>query len=292
MKLLGLFQLIPFYWLTLITQSSQFEGFWCIQELVFCIRLKFLSKVKWARGQEWWVTVLNDYVCSEDVLNGGHLHWSLQNFVPGGWGSRTYDFSISKMLATTGKERKTDYVDLCCTRVMLWNQPSFFHFSLKLPLFTESSCRWKLHNNGVRSVGLCIDGFTLCQLEEQERASGIKKERVRGRNEKRTVVKLSSWMCQLPLTSQKWPIMFYILSLSGGGKEQRCRVGCLEESSVANSIVNIIPYHLLPVKGQAKFVLCCTHGSPVAKSRETLSGQHEHRRARSHKTMPTVTPTA
>lgn len=62
--------------------------------------------------------------------------------------------------------------------------------------------------------------------------------------------------------------MFNILSLSGGGKEQRCRVGRLEESSVANTIVNIIPYHLLPVKAQAKFVLCCTHDSPVAKSRE------------------------
>ena len=59
--------------------------------------------------------------------------------------------------------------------------------------------------------------------------------------------------------------MFNILSLSGGGKEQRCRVGRLEESSVANSIVNIIPYHLLPVKAQAKFVLRRTHGSPVAK---------------------------
>ena len=86
--------------------------------------------------------------------------------------------------------------------------------------------------------------------------------------------------------------MFNILSLSGGGKDQRCRVGRLEESSVANSIVNIIPYHLLPVKAQAKFVLCCTHGSPVAKSRETLSGQQEHRRVREHKTVPTVTPTA
>ena len=86
--------------------------------------------------------------------------------------------------------------------------------------------------------------------------------------------------------------MFNILSLSGGGKDQRCRVGRLEESSVANSIVNIIPYHLLPVKAQAKFVLCCTHGSPVAKSRESLSGQQEHRRVREHKTVPTVTPTA
>lgn len=86
--------------------------------------------------------------------------------------------------------------------------------------------------------------------------------------------------------------MFNILSLSGGGKEQRCRVGRLEESSVANSSVNIIPHHLLPVKAQAKFDLCCTHGSRVAKCRETLSGQHEHRRVRSHKTMPTVTPTA
>lgn len=85
--------------------------------------------------------------------------------------------------------------------------------------------------------------------------------------------------------------MFNILSLSGGGKEQRCWVGWLEESSVANSIVNIIPDHLLPVKAQAKFVLCCAHGCPVAKSRETLSGQREHYRVRSHKTMPTVTPT-
>lgn len=82
--------------------------------------------------------------------------------------------------------------------------------------------------------------------------------------------------------------MFNILSLGGGGKEQRCRVGRLEESSVANSIVNIIPYHLLPVKAQAKFVLSCTHGSPVAKSRDTLSGKHEHRRVRSHRTMPTA----
>lgn len=106
------------------------------------------------------------------------------------------------------------------------------------------------------------------------------------------VAKLSSSVCQFPLTSQKWHIMFNILSLSGGGKERRGRVGCLEESSVANSIVNIIPYHLLPVKAQAKFVLCCTHGSPVAKRRETLSGQHEHCRVGEQKTMPTVTPTA
>lgn len=93
----------------------------------------------------------------------------------------------------------------------------------------------------------------------------MKEEKVNGRNEKRMVAKLSSSVCQFPLTSQKWPIMFNILSLSGGGKEQRCRVGRLEESSVANSIVNIIPYHLLPVKAQAKFVLRRTHSSPVAK---------------------------
>lgn len=68
------------------------------------------------------------------------------------------------------------------------------------------------------------------------------------------VAKLSSSVCQIPLTSQKWHIMFNILSLGGGGREQRCRVGRLEESSVANSIVNIIPYHLLPVKARAKFV--------------------------------------
>lgn len=118
-------------------------------------------------------------------------------------------------------------------------------------------------------------------------------ERVRGRNEKRMVAKLSSLVCQLPLTTQKWPIMFNILSLSGGRKkEQRSRVGRLEESSVANSIVNIIPYHLLPVKAQAKFVLCCTHGTPVAKNRKTLSGQHEPCRVRSHKTEPTIMPTA
>lgn len=71
------------------------------------------------------------------------------------------------------------------------------------------------------------------------------------------VEKLSSSVCQIPLRSQKWPIMFNILSLGGGRKEQGCRVGRLGESSMANSIVNIIPYHLLPVKAQAKFVLCC-----------------------------------
>lgn len=42
-------------------------------------------------------------------------------------------------------------------------------------------------------------------------------------------------------------------------------MGSLEESSVANSIVSMIPYNLLPVKAQAKFVLCCAHGSQVAK---------------------------
>lgn len=102
--------------------------------------------------------------------------------------------------------------------------------------------------------------------------------RLRGRNVKSMVAKLNSSVCQFPLKSQKRPIMFNILSLNGGGKEQRCRVGRMEESSVANSIINVIPYHLLPVKAQAKFVLCCTHGSPVAKSRKTLSGQHDHRR--------------
>lgn len=60
--------------------------------------------------------------------------------------------------------------------------------------------------------------------------------------------------------------MFNILSLTGGGKEQKRRVGRMEESTVANSIVNIIPYHLFPVKAQAKFFLRCTHDSPVAKS--------------------------
>lgn len=68
-------------------------------------------------------------------------------------------------------------------------------------------------------------------------------------------------------------------------------MGRLEESTVDNSIVNIKPYHLLSVKALAKFVLCCAHGSPVSKSRKTLSGQHQHCRVCSHKTMPTVTPT-
>ncbi len=91
------------------------------------------------------------------------------------------------------------------------------------------------------------------------------------------VAKLHPLLCQFPLISQKRPIMFNILSLNGRGKEQRCRVGRMEESAAANGIINIIPYHLLPVKAQAKFVLCCTHGSPAAKSRKTLSGQREHR---------------
>lgn len=62
-------------------------------------------------------------------------------------------------------------------------------------------------------------------------------------------------------------------------------MGCLEESSVANSIVNIIPYHLLPVRTRAIFVLRCAHGGPVAERRDTPSGQHEHVE---REIMPTV----
>lgn len=183
-----------------------------------------------------------------------------------------------------GKERKTDYVYLSSPTLLF---KTIFDCLQKAPADGNHT----ITPAKVKSAGLYIDGFTLCQLEEQETARGLKEERARKRNEKRIVAKLAH-QCGIPLRSQKWPIMFSILSLSGGGKEQRCRVGRLEESSVANSIVNIIPHHLLPVKAQAKFVLCYTHGSPVAKSRKTLSGQHEHRRARSHKTMPTVMPTA
>ena len=164
-------------------------------------------------------------------------------------------------------------------------------------MWAESSWNWKLHNTGgQRWMYWTIHRWVhIKPTEGAERELGgvLKEEKVKGRNEKRMVAKLSPSVCQFPLTSQKWPIMFNILSLSGGGKEQRCRVGRLEESSVANSIVNIIPYHLLPVKAQAKFVLRRTHGSPVAKKqRDTEWATRAPRSTLPWKLCQLLTPTA
>lgn len=96
------------------------------------------------------------------------------------------------------------------------------------------------------------------------RGSGGRK----GKDEKGTTGKIKPCECvNLPPASQRWHIVFNILEPSGGGKkkEQRCRVGCLEESSAANSTVDIIPNHLLPARGRAIFVLCCAHAGPVAE---------------------------
>ena len=109
------------------------------------------------------------------------------------------------------------------------------------------SPRWKTHNKSSTSRA-CLTSprwFTVisCQLGKRE-----------GEREWKDDKDDSLQHANFPLQARKWPIMFNIFCLGGGRKEQRLRVGWREESSVANSIVKIIPYHLLPVKARPKFV--------------------------------------